>query len=158
MKKCSSCKEEKPLSNFHKRLDGTQTYCKDCTKLRDAKRWHNMDGSQKEERTAALKRNYEKHNIRYRNSFHLREHGISVEDRQQIFDTQEGRCDSCGDVLKVRTRKNRRTENGWRGELDHDHTTGKIRALLCLPCNTALGLLRDDPIRIEALLGYIRRH
>ena len=29
-----------------------------------------------------------------------------------------------------------------------------IRALLCAACNTAFGLLNEDPVRIEALLHY----
>lgn len=39
--------------------------------------------------------------------------------------------------------------------IDHNHTTGKVRGLLCQPCNLALGHLRDDPIRIIALYHYI---
>lgn len=38
--------------------------------------------------------------------------------------------------------------------LDHDHATGKFRGLLCNLCNTALGLLKEDPERIEKLNIY----
>ena len=41
---------------------------------------------------------------------------------------------------------------------DHDHGTGKFRGWLCHHCNTALGLLRDDPERIKALLNYLERN
>ena len=38
--------------------------------------------------------------------------------------------------------------------IDHCHITGRVRALLCAACNTAFGLLNEDPVRIEALLHY----
>lgn len=41
--------------------------------------------------------------------------------------------------------------------LDHCHTTGRARSLLCTRCNAALGLMREDPTHIESLLDYARR-
>lgn len=41
--------------------------------------------------------------------------------------------------------------------MDHDHTTGEFRALLCNGCNTALGFLKENPERISGLRAYIER-
>lgn len=41
--------------------------------------------------------------------------------------------------------------------VDHDHHTGKVRGLLCRSCNVALGLLQDEPSRVEKLLTYIQQ-
>ncbi len=38
--------------------------------------------------------------------------------------------------------------------LDHDHATGDARLMLCTRCNAALGLMKEDPDRIKALLAY----
>ena len=42
--------------------------------------------------------------------------------------------------------------------IDHDHATGAVRALLCGNCNTALGLLGDDPNRIDNAAQDLRLH
>lgn len=39
--------------------------------------------------------------------------------------------------------------------IDHDHTTGKVRGLLCLACNHAIGVLLDDPLVIRRAAAYV---
>lgn len=43
-------------------------------------------------------------------------------------------------------------------EVDHDHATGKVRGLLCSRCNSAIGLLLEDPALIDAAKVYLERH
>ena len=42
--------------------------------------------------------------------------------------------------------------------VDHNHVTGAVRKLLCQKCNVAIGLLDDDPERMEKAAAYIREH
>ena len=41
--------------------------------------------------------------------------------------------------------------------VDHKHSTGMVRGVLCQPSNQALGYLQDDPIRIMAMFDYLMR-
>jgi Recombination endonuclease VII len=42
--------------------------------------------------------------------------------------------------------------------LDHDHSSGKIRALLCQRCNHGLGLFRDEPYLLQVAALYVEGH
>lgn len=62
---------------------------------------------------------------------HLRRcYGITLEDYNDLYDQQEGRCAICKEEEK---------REGWWLHVDHDHSTGEIRGLLCSVCNLALG-------------------
>lgn len=48
------------------------------------------------------------------------------------------------------------SQGGTRGLfLDHDHHTGAFRGWLCYACNTAIGMLGDDPDRCRRAADYI---
>ena len=57
---------------------------------------------------------------------------------------QDGRCFICGQIPSSRGLL-----------LDHDHETGKMRALLCHNCNGGLGFFRDDPELLVKAAGYV---
>lgn len=80
-------------------------------------------------------------------------YGLTVEQYDAMFLAQRGLCAVC-----------RRPETSLRRgkvkslDVDHNHETGQVRELLCGACNPALGLLKEDPLRIRALADYIERH
>lgn len=79
-----------------------------------------------------------------------RRYGMTMEQYRAMWLHQGGVCAICG--MPERTQRNRLLV------IDHDHTTGAVRALLCSQCNRALGLLGDDPKVIDAAAEYVRRY
>lgn len=41
---------------------------------------------------------------------------------------------------------------------DHNHTTGEIRALLCVPCNTSIGIFNDSIPKLQRAIEYLDNH
>ena len=81
----------------------------------------------------------------------VRKKGLTPEQYDQKWRDQQGVCASCGEP------ETRRNQYGvLRLAIDTDHSTGQPRGLLCMLCNRALGMLRDDPVVVENLLSYRR--
>ena len=78
--------------------------------------------------------------------------GVTKQQYEKMLRKQGGVCAACG---QPETRK--MYGKVMRLAVDHDHVTEEVRALLCSDCNTALGLLKECPIRILKLLRYIRK-
>jgi hypothetical protein len=66
---------------------------------------------------------------------------------------QDGRCVLCGAVPSPDGVK-----AAARLHIDHDHTSGKVRSLLCNGCNRGLGYLQDDPDLLRRAADYIEQH
>jgi len=66
-----------------------------------------------------------------------------------MLDGQQHKCAICGGEETA-------TRNGRVKQLsvDHDHETGRIRALLCGGCNAGLGAFRSNPAVLEAAIAY----
>ena len=70
----------------------------------------------------------------YKKRLLKREYGLTQEDFDRMLETQEGKCLICGKVFQtVRKRE---------ACVDHSHTTGEVRGLLCASCNSGLGFFK----------------
>lgn len=72
-------------------------------------------------------------------------YGISLEEWDAMIIDQSGLCAICDSPLRdVAT--------------DHDHETGRVRAILCSGCNSGIGLLREDPEILRKAIAYLEHH
>jgi hypothetical protein len=80
----------------------------------------------------------------------LEAYGLTPEKWDEMLAAQGGVCAICkGPGWPDRF--------GRRFHVDHDHQTGRIRGLLCVSCNRALGFLLDDPERARAAAAYLEQ-
>jgi hypothetical protein len=60
-------------------------------------------------------------------------------------------------MLKNRCEAGERSLEDRKAHVDHCHTTGLVRGVLCFNCNAALGHLKDSEDRLKALIDYLQR-
>lgn len=139
----------KPLGSFHKckqRPDGHKVYCKRCTSEKQLER-RQRDYERVRAVEARSRFKYkDAHSILNRIGYLRRQYGMTLEDYNMLLASQAGSCAACGADV---------TDGGRNAHVDHDHTTGRVRGILCHSCNVSLGLLNDDPVRVRALLVYV---
>lgn len=80
-------------------------------------------------------------------------YGLTPEDYQRMLEEQEYACAICG---KAETGLSSHAKVIKKLAMDHNHVTGQIRRLLCAKCNTAIGLLNDNPYLAESVAAYLR--
>ena len=83
-----------------------------------------------------------------------RKYGLSPGEYDQMLEEQQWACAICR-----RPHKKRPSRKWGRAQLavDHDHRTGKVRGLLCNPCNTALGFLNDSVAVLRLAAEYLEK-
>ena len=89
----------------------------------------------------------EKYNLRQKEQRRRRQALANSDmDYNALLEKQGGTCAICLAVPE-----------GRQHHIDHDHESGMIRGLLCGPCNMALGLFKDDIVRLEAAIKYLNQ-
>jgi hypothetical protein len=143
---CTGCNELKSVDEFGvstvTKSTGKAVYrsrCRPCTVI-DARAWQIANP----ERVAATKRV-----IRLR-----KEYGITVEEYEKLLAEQDGICAICGKSETNISGKSRQVDSL---SVDHDHSTGEIRGLLCNNCNRGLGLLGDNIESLERVIRYLKK-
>ena len=113
MKTCSTCRVEKPLTEFNKNRkfkDNLSNQCRPCA----------YDSARKNK------------------------YGLTPEEYQALKDASGNTCYICGASPGAREL-----------DIDHCHTTGKVRGLLCPTCNKGLGLFNDNIALLESTIKYL---
>lgn len=157
MKTCTKCDKTYPataeyFSRNSGRKDGFTSRCKTCV-IEYRKKYYKEHVDTLKERGRRYYRehpeNYKEHAERIKraskkyNKTHYKEirerrikykYGITLEQYDEMFAVQDGVCAICGGV----------NPNNGRLCVDHDHTTGKVRGLLCQSCNSVIGYIKEN--------------
>jgi len=130
MKLCNKCLTEKDESEFPKNgTQGLYSCCKKCKK--DYDKVHNSSPDRKKKlQNYSLKKLY----------------GISVKEKNELKEAQGNRCIIC----------NKWFSKPEDAHVDHDHSTGRIRGILCRRCNRVLGFVEESKVILEKMINYLR--
>lgn len=85
---------------------------------------------------------------RGRNNHYKSKYGITLDQRDAMLVAQGNACKTCGS-------KDPGNKRGW--QVDHCHATGKVRGVLCHPCNTGIGLARENIETLRNWISYLRK-
>lgn len=83
---------------------------------------------------------------RTRDYHYKKYYGISLIEYNDMLLAQECKCAVCRQISTKRL------------NVDHNHTTGEVRALLCNHCNSSLGLMKEDIGLLLSMIEYIRKY
>lgn len=160
-KKCSKCGTWKPFKAFssHSRcVAGVQSMCRECTNTMGRVRYSKFPEAVvtvgykictccKQTRVAAEfnRQRSSKDGLHCycRACLAARSHGLTALDIEQMRQRQNNCCKICAQEFEKAP------------YIDHNHATGKVRGLLCLKCNSALGFFQDNPNILKAAAQYL---
>lgn len=131
-KTCTRCHQEKDLTSFNKTAaskDGHAWHCRQCNSAAGAKRRELTPWKAAE---ASLRKAY----------------GIGLEQKFQMYLNQNGKCSICANLF----------ESLSAAYVDHSHKTGAVRDLLCIRCNFAVGLVKENFDVALKLAKYVQHH
>lgn len=132
VKKCKSCEAMKAAREFDYspiHSDWLYPICVQCKREKDLTR-REAPERRMEVREANLRKRF----------------GISLSDYEEIVSLQGGGCAICGDARGADTASL---------AVDHDHSSGEVRGILCKICNAALGKFKDSRDLLDRAIEYI---
>ena len=119
--------------------------CSKCSKVKPISEYYRRSqssGGGYERFCKECRKTYYKREHRWR---HLKErYSITKEEYEDRYKDQEGRCGICGTYKEVLC-------------VDHCHSSGDVRGLLCSPCNRAIGQLGDTAESVRKALEYLEQ-
>ncbi len=136
-KQCSKCKKTLPVTDFVRRKFspsgnwGYTSHCKPCRNAKSKADW--ADG-------------------KIRDKIYQRKFGINLQQYEQMLDEQGGKCAICGTDKPM----GHGAKYG-RLSVDHCHTTGIVRGLLCHQCNVTIGSAKDDITILANAIAYLEK-
>lgn len=144
-KRCPVCIEDKSVDEFHARsgrASGLVSLCKTCASAKGKAR----SKAQRAEYARSYRQRMLAEDPDYDRRANLRWlYGMTLEEYDAMLEAQGGACAVCGGPPMGKGRYH----------VDHCHSTGRVRGLLCHKCNVTLGMVQDSCEHLLALVDYL---
>lgn len=116
--------------------------------------WRKRQGPEFKKKAAQTEREWREKNPTKNKEYSLRwNYKLSLEDYNEMLRVQNHLCFLCG---QPETKVHNKTKVIRSLHVDHNHTTGKVRKLLCSACNSALGYLKENTETMKNMIQYIK--
>ncbi|MBA3757125.1 MAG: endonuclease VII domain-containing protein [Nitrosomonas sp.] len=141
---CPGCDKLYPFSHFYKDargINGLTRRCKDCHSSKSY--------VSRRKRPNLVSERY----VSRRKWILLKKYNLTLEEFEILLNKQMRSCKICG----------KNTEDWWTNKtngglhIDHHHECGRVRGLLCSGCNTAIGLMSEDPEILKKAIKYLKK-
>ncbi len=80
-------------------------------------------------------------------------YGITIPERDKLLSEQNGLCKICSRQIFFDGTSGSKDNTA---NIDHCHVNGKVRGILCWPCNTALGKFSDNTEILKSAIRYLQ--
>lgn len=164
MKTCTKCGLAKPFEEFYRcagMKDGYRSDCRACNleakhqryvdnpgpAIARAKRWQ-QENAERVNAKQRARRAMPEAKRRARAEHLMRKFGMTIEQYDAMLEAQGGGCFICG----------RPPREDISLHIDHDHSTGMVRGLLCFRCNNAIADFNEDPTVLRKAIRYLSVH
>lgn len=149
-KLCRNAYERRRLSNPEKRENNRRRQRAWENKNKDAnykrrKEREKANPELKHRRKARQYRWYSNNTAYYQNLHLKKRYGLTLDERNSLL-VRQGGCASCGSLDPA-------SKNGW--HVDHCHRTGRVRGVVCQPCNLMIGFAEESTAILEQCAAYL---
>ena len=144
-RRCKTCEKLKCIDSFYRDRRSKNTIKTEC-KICYGRRVRAYKEAHKDEVTAGAAWYYKKSGQRHRRHHLKKLYGLTESQYTEMKERQNGACAICGIISQKPL------------HIDHNHTTGKVRALLCTQCNSMLGYARDSVEMLRKGVEYLESY
>jgi nitrate/TMAO reductase-like tetraheme cytochrome c subunit len=135
IKTCLKCGADKPLEDFYKFFDKWSNKQYPSARCKPCHQQYRRDSP-----TTPRNRKSEKLQLRY---------GLNYEQWEKLRENEGHACMICGIT---------ESENSRRLDVDHCHSSGKVRGILCNPCNNMIAHAKDNVAVLRAAAEYLEEN
>lgn len=150
---CHKCNQLKEKEQFHrgKNSRGRQYDCKVCSSIR--RKAYYLKNKEREKVLISI---WYKNNQETIRNYSLSKYGITQTDYNNFRQNQDYCCAICREHETTIVKSNKQSGSTTSLHVDHNHTTGEVRGLLCFRCNSLLGKAHDNSEILQAAIEYLQ--
>lgn len=146
---CTGCRVEKTLPEFYRerrRASGYGPRCAECARAYSRDWYERPESKTRPSHDSSRRLSLDRQRLNFQTSL-KHNYGITVGDYAWMYYDQRCACASCRKFIDLEAKK--------AVHVDHCHATGRVRGLLCSPCNKALGVAEESIPRLHGMISYL---